>query len=435
MGDLCYTLSAMQFIHKVKQMQLTDDEKSALDGALGEPLRIATQVLVELGDSYGAERLVPIASAHLVACSYQIAGEAGIDIYSRLVEAGARVKVPTTLDPGSIDFVRWQAFRTPEGYAQRQLKIAGLLEAMGVIPTWTCTPYYVLNVPRFGQHIGWSESSAVAFVNSVIGARTNRLAAYVDLCAALTGKVPYFGLHITENRRGQILIDVTPDVGANMRDEDFAALGYFIGAAVGDRIPVIRGIADASFDQLKFLSAASASTGSVALYHIVGVTPEARTLQEAFQGEDNVRRLGWEDILPFGPRELQETKDKMCTFHEGQVDIVGLGCPHASIAQIEMYVRLLGDRKVHPDTELWICMNELVEGMARKMGYIARLEAAGARIMTGTCLNDCPLEAWGFRHLATDSPKFAYYTPTTVGAECYFASTEKCIQAAIAGRI
>lgn len=410
-------------------MQLTSEERAALDGDRGESQRIATQVLVKLGESYGAERLVPIASAHLVACSYQIAGEAGIDIYSRLVEAGARVKVPTTLDPGSIDFVRWGEFRTPEEYTRRQIKIAKLLEAMGVIPTWTCTPYYALNVPRFGQHIGWSESSAVAYVNSVMGARTNRLAAYVDLCAALVGKVPYFGLHVTENRKGQILIDVASEIGEQMHDDDFAALGYFIGAAVDDLIPVVRGVLDASGDQLKFLSAAAASTGSVALYHIVGVTPEAQTLEDAFKGET------WQDVLPFGRKELEETKEKMCTFHEGKVDVVGLGCPHASIAQIETYIGLLAGRKVHHETELWVCMNEIVEDMARKMRHIGKLEESGARIMTGTCLNDCPLDAWGFRHLVTDSAKFAYYTPTTMGSECHFTSTERCIEAAIRGYI
>lgn len=410
-------------------MRLTDEEKSALDGALGEPLRIATQVLVKLGESYGAERLIPIASAHLVACSYQIAGEAGIDIYSRLVEAGAKVKVPTTLDPGSIDFVRWDTFRTPEDYAGRQIKIAELLEAMGVMPTWTCTPYYALNVPRFGQHVGWSESSAVVFVNSVIGARTNRLAAYVDLCAALTGKVPYFGLHITENRKGQVLIDVAEETGSRMEDDDFAALGYFMGGRVGDLVPVIRGISDASFDQLKLLGAGAASTGSVALYHIVGITPEARTLEDAFQGDT------WQEAIPFGIKELEETRERMCTFREGQVDVVGLGCPHASIPQIEKYIRLLDGRKVHAGTELWVCMNEMVEDIARKMGYIEKLEASGARIMTGTCLNDCPLDAWQFRHLVTDSPKFAYYTPTTVGSDCHFTSTERSVEAAVAGRI
>ena len=269
----------------------------------------------------------------------------------------------------------------------------------------------------------------MAFVNSVIGARTNRLAAYVDLCAALVGKVPCFGLHITENRRGQVLVDVAPEVGKNMRSQDFAALGYFVGGLVGDRIPVVRGVRDASVDELKSISAGAASTGSVALYHIVGVTPEARTLEEAFQGGP------CEEVLPFGVSELRDTKERMSTFRDGKVDVVGLGCPHASVAQIEEYVRLLAGRRIHPKTELWICMNEVVEGVARRMGLIDRLEAAGARIMTGTCLNDCPLDAWQFRHLVTDSAKFAYYTPTTVGSDCHFTGTTECIEASIRGYI
>lgn len=410
-------------------MESTVEEQRALHGERGEALRLAMQVLVKLGESYGATRLVPIASAHLVACSYQIAGEAGIEIYTHLVEAGARVAVTTTLDPGSIDFERWQEFRTPPDYAQRQLRLAQLLEAMGAIPTWTCTPYYALNVPHFGEHLGWSESSAVAFVNSVIGARTNRLAAYVDLCAALTGRVPYFGLHLTENRRGQLLVDVTPEVGAHMRDEDFAALGYFVGGCAGDLIPVIRGIPEATFDQLKYLSAGAGSTGSVALYHVIGITPEARTFEDAFQGGEP------QQTTLFDATELRTTKGRMSTFWEGSVDIVGLGCPHASIAQVKRYVELLAGRRIHADTELWVCMNETVEAMARRLGYVSALQRSGARIMTGTCLNDCPLEAWRFRRLATDSAKFAYYTPTTVGAECHFTGTESCIEAAVRGSI
>lgn len=410
-------------------MFLTDEERRILDGAFGEPQRISLQVLVKLGEAYGAERMVQIQSAHLVGSSYQIAGEAGIAIYTRLVEQGARVKVRTTSDPGSIDFARWREFRTPAEYAERQILIAELLDRMGVIPTWTCTPYTIFNVPRFGEDLGWSESSAVVFANSVIGARTNRLAAYVDVCAALVGRVPRFGLHLPEHRRGEVLFELDPDLSTSFEDHDFPVLGYLVGQVTGDRIPVIVGIREATFDQLKAFGAAAAASGSVALYHMVGITPEARTLDEAFGGRAPAERVA------VGPREITRTLEQMSTGQGGAVDVVGVGCPHASIDQMRRYASLIHGKRVHAGVELWVCTNAVVEEMARKMGYVETIERAGAKLMVGTCHNDCPLGAWGFRRLVTDSGKFAYYTPTTVGTECVFASTEACIAAAITGQV
>ena len=410
-------------------MELTKEEQKILDGEQGEPKRIAMRILTRLGEVNGADRMIAIASAHLAASSYQITGEAGIEIYTRLVEQGARVSVPTTLDPGSTDFKRWRDFKTPEHYAERQAVVAELLERMGTIPTWSCTPYYLLNVPRFGQDLGWSESSAVAFANSVIGARTNRMSAYVDICAALLGKVPRFGLHIPERRRGEVFFELDRELGEAFSDEHFPVLGYLVGQIAEDKIPVINGLRRASFDQLKALSAAVASTGSVALFHIVGITPEARTLDEAFLGRKPAKRI------EVGLGKMSETMESMRTYDGGRVDVVGLGCPHASIDQMRRYAELINGRKVHENVELWVCTNEIVEALARKMGYVDAIEGAGGRIMTGTCLNNCPLSTWDFRYLVTDSGKFAYYTSTTMGTECYFTTTQSCIEAAVHGRI
>lgn len=410
-------------------MFLTDEERRILNGEFGEPQRIALGVLAKLGEAYGAERMVEIASAHIVGSSYQIAGEAGIQIYSQLVAQGARVKVRTTSDPGSIDFARWREFRTPAEYAERQQKIAELLDRMGVIPTWTCTPYSTFNVPKFGDHLGWSESSAVVFANSVIGARTNRLAAYVDLCAALTGRVPSFGLHLPERRRGEVLFDLDSELSASFEDHYFPALGYLVGQTAGDRIPVIFRLPQATYDQLKAFGAAAAASGSVALYHMVGITPEARTVEEAFGGQAPAERVR------VGTREIARVLEQMSTGREGTVDVVGVGCPHASIDQMRRYASLLRGKRVHTGVQLWICTNAVVEEMARRMGYVETIEQAGAKLLVGTCHNNCPLGAWGFRRLATDSGKFAYYTPTTVGTECVFASTEACLDAAITGRV
>src|ERR1019366_2945679 len=212
--------------------------------------------------------------------------------------------------------------------AERQIKIEKLLRRMGVIPTRTCTPYTTFNVPRFGEDLGWSESSAVVFANSVIGARTNRLAAYVDVCAALVGRVPRFGLHLPECRRGEVLFDLAPDISDSFEDHFFPVLGYFVGQRTGDRIPVITGIRHATLDQLKAFGAAAAASGSVALYHMVGVTPEARTLEEAFGPRPPAENMA------VGRREIALTLEQMSTGEGGPVDVVGLGCPHASIDQM-----------------------------------------------------------------------------------------------------
>lgn len=266
-------------------------------------------------------------------------------------------------------------------------------------------------------------------MNSVIGARTNRMSAYVDLCAAILGLVPRFGLHIPENRGGEVLFELEPELSDAFSDLHFPVLGYLVGQITEDKIPVITGLPGATFDQLKAFSAPAASTGAVALFHIVGITPEARTLDEAFLGRKPAKRVG------VGLREIRKAMENMGVYDGGRVDVVGLGCPHASIDQMRRYAELIGGRKVHEGVELWVCTNEIVEAMARKMGYSDAIERAGGRIMTGTCLNDCPLSSWNFQYLVTDSGKFAYYSPTTVGTECYFTTTQSCIEAAVRGRI
>jgi predicted aconitase len=410
-------------------MELSKDDRRLLNGEEGEPKAFAMRVLEKFGEATGADRMIPIASAHLVACSYTSVGEAGIEIYSRLVDQGAKVAVPTTLNPASVDFRRWEAHRIPKNYAERQMILVDLVERMGAIPIWSCTPYYHLNVPRFGQIVAWAESSAVGFINSVIGARTNRMSAYVDLCAALAGRMPRFGLYLTENRAGQFLIKIHPDLNADFKSQYYPALGYLMGMVAKERIPVIDGLSDATFDQLKLMCAAAASSGSVAIFHIVGITPEARTREEAFQGQEP------EEVVEVGVKEIKEVIRAMSTYTGEKVDTVAIGCPHASIDQLRQYAELLDGKKVHEGTVLWICTSQTTEAIAEKMGYMEVLKRAGATIVTDTCINNPPWSEWGFDSLLTDSGKFAYYTPSTVGSKCHFTSTEQCIRAAISGRI
>lgn len=411
-------------------MQLTAEDQRQLDGEEGPVVARAMRVLSRLGQAYGAKRFIPVTRGHLVATSYQIAGDAGIAIYQELVAMGAHVKIPTTLDPGSVDFDHWREFQIPEDIAQKQNTLRVLLEAMGVIPTWNCTPYYVANVPTFGERVAWSESSAVIFINSVIGARTVRLAAYVDLCAALAGKMPEFGLYLDEERVGSHLFEVEEGAEERFGTQLYPTLGYLIGSQVGDGLPVIDGLRRRPrFDEYKLLGAAMAASGGVAMYHVVGFTPEAPTRERAFAGKapQHSVRISCEDLR-------QAIEQRISTVPEGQVDLVALGCPHASMEQLAQYAALIKGRRVHPNVKLWIATSWMVAEMAEKTGYLQTLRAAGAEILVGTCVVNAPLAGWGFHTMATDAGKFAYYAPANLGVKIVFLTTEECIDAAVSGR-
>ena len=307
-------------------MIVADDEKACLDGRRGDANRLAMELLVEVGRSFGAARLIPITSAHILG-HFGSLHQAGIDFLGHLVKGGGRCAVPTTVDPSSVDFDRWEKFRVPADYRDRQKKLADLVEALGVIPSWSCTPYCAFNVPRFGDNIAWAESSAVAFANSVIGARTNRTPFGLDICAAITGKVPEFGLYCDENRRGSILFEVTV---TDMSDLDYHTLGAIVGRRSGFHVPVIKGVDPrVSTDRLRTFGAGAASAGSVALFHMMGITPEA-SMADPFGGLKPVERI------VIGRKELKAMEETIATApQDAAVDMVtpGLSPPIPSGAK------------------------------------------------------------------------------------------------------
>jgi predicted aconitase len=383
------------------------------------------RVLAKLGDSLGADKLIPITSAHIVESSYQIACDAGMELIEKLSSLGAKCSVPTTSDPAAIDLENWRDLKIPEDYARKQLKLAELLNRLNVAPTFNCTPYADVNVPKFGDNVAWSESNAVVYVNSIYGARTNRYPAYVDLFAAIIGKIPNFGLHLNENRKGRVLVKL--DV-KDFEDSDFPVLGTYLGLEMGEKIPLLTGFPkNVSGTQLKGIGAAGAAAGALAMYHIEGLTPEARTRAEGFQGCEP------EEKVTVDRTTLTSVRERMCTVSGGKVDIVGLGCPHASVFEIGEIVRLLNGRKIKNGVECWVCTSRISKGLADKMGYSDKLSAAGVRIICDTCCNDAPMKNWGFRLMATNSGKFARYASVNVGADVVFGSTKQCVDSAVEG--
>lgn len=410
-------------------MKLTDDEQRMVEGTCGKALSMAMSILAKLGDIYGAEEMIPITQAHIDGCSYKAVGDAGLEFAEKLVDSGAKVFVPTTLNITARDIKRWQEFRVPPEFAEKSQRMEKAYLRMGAIPTWTCAPYLFGMVPHFGQQIAWAESNAIAFANSVIGARTARYGDFVDICAAIAGRIPEFGLHLAQNRRGEILLRLRTSQVDFGDDCAYPLIGYVTGSIAQERIPVIDGIPDAvTSDQLKALSAAAASSGAVGLFHILGVTPEAPTYEAAFQGKDPIQ------MTDIGEEELRKARQDLSTATEGRVNLVTIGCPHASFSEIERLIQLLDGRKISKGVEFWVHTNRTVYCWLKQIGLVDGLNSSGVKVTTDTCILNWPLDNWEFQLMVTNSAKFAHYAPGMTGIKVIFGNLKMCVDAALRGK-
>ncbi|MFQ6094990.1 MAG: aconitase X, partial [Candidatus Bathyarchaeia archaeon] len=255
-------------------MYLSREDEAMLKGEMGLALQKAMEFLVKLGDAYEAKDMVRVSSCHTVSCVYNVVYEAGIEVAEKLLSMGARFQVPTTLCTASVPMKDAEVFGFPDDWIKAQQRLRELYKAMGAIDNWTCIPYWNINVPRFGEHVAWGESNCVSYANSVIGARTNRYSSYMEVCAAIAGRVPRIGLHLAENRKGHTLVKLRGLKHDKLTDMDYGLLGYAVGLAVKGQIPVVEGIpSSVSKRQLRSMGAAAASSGAVALYQALGVTP------------------------------------------------------------------------------------------------------------------------------------------------------------------
>jgi len=381
-----------------------------LNGEHGEVVERSFRLLMRLGEIYGADRMIPVGSVQVAGVSYKSIGDPGLEFLEDIAEKGAKVRVPTSLNPPGMDLEDWKELGFPEDFAEKQLRIIDAFEKMGIMMTATCTPYLVGNLPRFGEHIAWSESSAVSFANSVIGACTNREGGPSALAAALCGVTPNYGLHLDENRRPSFLVKVDAELKNN---SDFGALGHHVGKIVKDKIPYFQGIKDADVDQLKALGAAMAASGAVALYHIEGLTPEAGLMDPS----------GLETI-EVGDRELREAYEKLNTGSDP--DIIILGCPHASLKEIAtLACKLEGKRLRKP---LWICTSRITKEAATRMGFTELIERAGGEVVADTCAVVSPIEQMGYRTTAVDSGKAANYLPGFCRQQVVFKSLDDLLE-------
>lgn len=381
-----------------------------LAGEHGEVVERNFRLLVRLGEIYGADRMIHVGSVQVAGVSYKSIGDPGLEFLEDLASKGARVQVPTTLNPPGMDLEDWEELGFPTDFAEKQVRIIKAFRKMGVMMTATCTPYLVGNLPRFGEHIAWSESSAVSFANSVIGARTNREGGPSALAAALCGVTPNYGLHLDENRRPSFLIKVNAEL---KNSSDFGALGYHVGKIVKEKVPYFQGIKGADIDQLKALGAAMAASGAVALYHIEGLTPEAGFMD-----------LSGLETIEVGERELREAYEKLNTGKDP--DIIILGCPHASLKEIAtLACKLEGKRLRKP---LWICTSRVTKEAATKMGFTELIERAGGKVVADTCTVVSPIERMGYKTVGVDSGKAANYLPGFCKQQVVFKSLDDLLE-------
>lgn len=431
-------------------MFLTQKEKGMLRGEQGEAVRLAMAILTEMGDVYGASRMIPITQAHIDGCSYSATGEAGLEFAELLASLGARVRVPTTLNITARDIDAWAEFRIPAEHAAKCAAMEAAYLKMGCIPTWTCAPYQYGVVPRFGEAVAWAESNAINYANSVLGARTHRDGDLVDICAAITGRVPEFGLYLDENRRGQVLIRFEGITGPVLEDDSlYSSAGYLVGKVARDRVPAIEGLPGGTPDNLKAFSAAAASSGAVGLFHIVGVTPEAPSVEAVFAGASP------EEVVVVGVGDLEATAGALSTAlgytggpSEGvpsardyrrhelygmPVDLVVIGCPHASYSEVVSVLEALDGRKVSTKTEFWIQSSATVLSLLKRSGLDRALADAGVRLLLDGCILNFPLTGWSFSVIMTNSGKMAHYAPGHTGAEVILGGVRACVEAAVTG--
>lgn len=402
-------------------MHLTKTEGAMLAGKMGPALELAMKTVVQMGEGLDAQRLVPTEGSHLGNVDLLRHCTGYVGIVKKFADLGAEVHVPTSVNPYPADPGNPESPPIPEAF-HGSTPLKDDYQKLRVIPNWTCTPYLYGNIPRFGQHLSWEESSAVIYVNSVIGARANREPILMDLVSAITGRTIYNGLHMDENRRGEILCRVRLK---GLKPDDFAAIGYYLGKVCGTKIPVIDGIQSmASISSLKNMGAAAASTGAISMYHIPGLTPEAPTMDKAFGGRKP------DEIVEVDDRMLEKTKEEMSgAGRRGEVDIVGVGCPHYTFTEVASIARLLEGKRVKDGVQLWICTHQAAIELAKQQGIAEVIKRAGGRLFSGCiyCLH--AVHPYADMRLMSDSGKICYYRRAVYGSQ------RECVAAAISGRV
>ncbi len=410
-------------------MHLTNYEKEMLSGAHGEAPRLAMEILASLGEALGVERMIPVTQVQTDTGFYE--GDAGLEFVEKLADMGARVAVPTTLNAAAVDLERGGAYGASDALMKKSKRLECAHQKMGAIPTWTCAPYQDGLTPRFGDAIAASESNAIMYANSVIGARTNRVGDLMDICAAITGRFPEYGLYLAENRRARIRVRLNNFSEESLHSSLFyPVLGYYLGARLGTQIAAVEGIPpNIGVDSLKDLCAALASSGPVALIHLTGITPEAQTSEMCFD-----KRAAPEDIA-VSPQDLAEAEDHLRTTSTDALDWVAFGCPHFSLHECVRVGQLLNGRSVSGNVALTVFTSRRILKWIEEMGLAHELRSCGVQFFTDGCLLAYLQNQSGLKVMMSNSAKAANYVYSQSGCLAAIGSLADCVASAVAGKI
>ena len=392
-------------------MELTSEEQEMAEGKHGKATKTAMEILIALGEIYGAKRLIDITSVQIAGVSYANLNEPGLSWLAEMAEDG-KVRVFTTLNPAGMDLEEWKKLAISEEFAENQHRVVEAFGKMNVITTCSCTPYLYGNLPHFGQNIAWSESSAVAYANSVLGARTNREGGPSALSAALVGKTPEYGFHLDENRQPELTVDIKTPIKDTF---NFGALGKVLGDRFGKKITYIRGIPKATVEELKSFCASYATYGGIALFHMEGITPD-----KVNSIPTELETVTEEDIKS----AIADLTDDV------EIDFISLGCPHASLAELEYIAGKLKDKKTNPKKEVWITTARPTKQIADRMGFTKMIEDSGAKIAADTCCVVAPIKG-RFHGLASDSAKMCYYGSGRNKFSVKLMSMDECLEEAL----
>ncbi|WP_061146457.1 cis-3-hydroxy-L-proline dehydratase [Caballeronia arvi] len=410
------------------RIALSAEDRETLQGQHGKAAQVAMQLILKVAQLQGARELIDVKQAHIDGCIYT--GHASLRFARQLVNWGAKVRVPTTLNSISVDQRRWRELGIDPTLGEPASALGDAYLQMGAKVSFTCAPYLLDTKPAFGEQIVWAESNAVVFANSVLGARTQKYPDYLDICIALTGRAPLTGSHVDDGRKATLRLDVQKPEGAD--DAFYPLLGYHAGLLATTEIPVICGLEEAapSLDDLKAFSAAFATTSAAPMFHIVGITPEAPSVGAASGGDVPRRRITvHRSDLVRAWRELDSSPEEA-------VQLISLGNPHFSITECQRLAELCTGREKSPDTEVVVTMGRQINEQANEAGYLDVLREFGATLITDTCwcMLGEPVIPEKTSTLMTNSGKYAHYAPGLVGRRVRFGSLADCVEVACTGR-
>jgi predicted aconitase len=408
-------------------VDLSSFDRELLNGVHGGGAAFAMRLLTRFAEAVDARSFIDIEAAHVDGCLYH--GRASLDFAERMIELGGKVRVPTTLNVGSVDLIHPELFRGTREHAENGARLMRAHVELGCAPTFTCAPYQSASRPRFGAQIAWGESNAIVFANSVIGARTNRYGDFIDLCCAMTGRAPAYGLHLSENRLARALVEIASIPDEWDLERVAVAVGHAIGRRCGSLVPAIVGLPSSiSEDDLKALGAAAASSGAVGLFHVDGVTPEAPDLKTACGGRAP------ELLLRLTAEDLREAALSLSSVADGaSLGAVSLGTPHFSIDQFARLMPLIDGAR--PLVDIFVNCSRGTLDEVRKRGWEAPLRAAGVTVVADTCVYVSALLQAGIGTVMTNSGKCAYYAPGNLGVGIAYGSLGECVASARAGKV